>query len=343
MRQNRKVTKWRKHIAARMRYQIKRHSLKWRRKKLRRKLNHAEEATAIERQMRKPFQDHVAPQHFSFIKHTNRVLEFFITAEKRLRKKENLNLDISNVEELSSDAITLLIASINDKDFKHTAIIKGNSPKKPELNKLFRQSGFNHFVPSSRGFDPKKEGHLLHKERNHKVVPLIAKEAALTGIRHTFGNEVPYEPLYDILIECMSNTNNHANPKSQGKCKWWLYVYNDPKSSITSYSFLDLGVGIFESVIVKNYVKQFLKGSIMYKNIKFADDLLNGKIQSRVDKDKEIRGKGIPQIVDYSKLSTFKEFYIITNAVKINVKTGYKEQLDYNLKGTFLYWELQPN
>ena len=54
-----------------------------------------------------------------------------------------------------------------------------------------------------------------------------------------------------------------------------------------------------------------------------------------------IRGKGIPQIVDNARAECFKSFYIITNDVKINLKTQHKEQLRYPLKGTLLYWELQ--
>lgn len=162
------------------------------------------------------------------------------------------------------------------------------------------------------------------------------KKASLVGIKYTFKSLKPYEPLYDILIECMSNTNNHASPDNDGKCNWWLYVYNEPGTNITSYSFLDLGVGIFKSAVVQNYIKQLFKGSTIYKNINLVEELLNGKIQSRIDEDKEIRGKGIPQIVSYAKLETFKEFYLITNDVKINIKTGVKIQLDFNLSGTFL-------
>jgi len=135
--------------------------------------------------------------------------------------------------------------------------------------------------------------------------------------------------------------NKYVNLKSKEKCNCWLYVYNDPITNNTSYSFLDLGVGIFDSVVVKGYVKQLLKGTLAYKNINIVDELITGKIQSRVDEDNEIRGKGIPQIVEYSKTKTFKEFYIITNDVKINLKTSDREQLDYNFSGTFLYWEIQ--
>lgn len=340
MKQNK--TKNRRDIlnAIRSRYQAKRHTKNWKESKKNKKLHIHEAVVVKQKQAVKPFTDHPAPSNFSFIHNTNEVLKYFVDAEKLFKKKHKLNLNIDDIEELTPDAISLLVASINDKDFHHNSGYKGDAPKKPELKKIFKESGFYNFV-RSKGFNGTGNGNLLHKEMHTKVMPVIAQKAALIGIRHTFGNEEPYEPLYNILIECMSNTNNHASLKSTEKCNWWLYVYNDPVSGNTSYSFLDLGVGIFDSVVVQGYLKQFLKGTIAYKNIKIVDELLSGKIQSRVDEDNEIRGKGIPQIVEYSKTRTFKEFYIITNDVKINLKTSDREQLDYNFSGTFLYWEIQ--
>lgn len=335
-----KKEKHRLYVDIRSRYQAKRQTKKWKHSKRIKKENLRYQVVTKQAQVSKPFTDHIAPKQFSFVHNTNDVLKYFIDAEKLFKSKHKLNLNIDDIEELTPDAISLLVASINDKDFHHNSGYKGDAPKKPELKKIFKESGFYNFV-NSKGFNRASNGNLLHKEMHTKVMPIVAQSAALTGIKHTFGNENPYEPLYDILIECMSNTNNHASLDSAEKCKWWLYVYNDPTSKNTSYSFLDLGVGIFDSIVVQGYLKKVFKGTIAYKNISIVDDLLSGKIQSRIDEDNEIRGKGIPQIVEHSKLNTFKEFYIITNDVKINLKTGGREQLNYNFSGTFLYWEIQ--
>lgn len=340
MKRQNKTDKWSFFIASRSRYEAKRHTKKWKKRKKNKVRHIHQKAAAAYKQVAKPFTEHVAPSQFSFVHNTNETLKYFVDAERLFKKKDKLNLNIDDITELTPDAIALLVASINDKDFHHNSGYKGDAPKKPELKKIFKESGFYNFV-SSKGFNRIGDGNLLHKEMHTKVMPVLAMKAALTGIRHTFGNEEPYEPLYDILIECMSNTNNHASLKSNEKCKWWLYVYNEPDTKNTSYSFLDLGVGIFDSIVVQGYLKNLLKGTVVYKNIKIVDDLLSGKIQSRVDEDNEIRGKGIPQIVEHSKHKTFKEFYIITNDVKINLKTFEKEQLDYNFSGTFLYWVIQ--
>jgi hypothetical protein len=182
---------------------------------------------------------------------------------------------------------------------------------------------------------------MLHRETNNIVEPEIAGEAVYRGIHHTGLSMKDTDPVYDTLIECMQNTNNHASLNKYGNCNWWLYVYNDPEEKITKYSFVDLGVGIFSSLVANGLVRKFFKSINVLPNIQLVDDLLNGKIQSRIDEDNQIRGKGIPQIVEYARTDYFRRFIIIANDVKINVKTGEKWQLNTNINGTFLYWELQ--
>ena len=307
------------------------------RRKKRKKKKQKKNPNPQKKEKKKPKNQKPPPVDFSLFKKIQKKWKKYINEEKKKKKKKK-----KQIKKLKTKKNEKKKRKVNDRDFHHdSGRIKGNAPEKPELRTPFVQSGFYDFVRSS-GFKRHGTGNMLHRERHYKVVSRVAMEAALNGIRHTFGNETPYEPLYDILIECMSNTNNHAMPNDSGKCNWWLYVYNDPHSRITSYSFLDLGVGIFESSIVQNYVKKFLKGTFLYPHIRLVDELLDGKIQSRIEEDNEIRGKGIPQIVGHSKLDSFREFYLITNDVKVNIKTGQKEQLGYNLGGTFWYWELQP-
>jgi len=283
-----------------------------------------------------------APTNFSFIDNTDNVLEYLKTSEKHFRQKRGVTFDKSNVDILTSDAIALFSAFLSGKEK-----FRGNSPKKENLKQLFEESGFYNHVRAQRKYKNKenKEGNLLHKESNNIVSPDVAAEAVIKGIKHTgLTLSKDSDPVYNTLIECMQNTNNHASgPTRYGNCNWWLYVYNDPVENITKYSFVDLGVGIFASLVAKGFVKKFFKTISALPNIKLVDDFLNGKIVSREEKDNEIRGKGIVQIIEYAKSDYFKRFYIIANDIKINVKTDERWQLNSNMNGTFLYWELQNN
>ena len=77
----------------------------------------------------------------------------------------------------------------------------------------------------------------MHKETNHKVVPEIAVSCWLAGAKHSFGEDYPFDGLYEIMIECMSNTHNYANAKGQDKCRWWIYTHPDD-NNITCYCSL---------------------------------------------------------------------------------------------------------
>jgi len=331
----------------RKRYQEKRHKARWKDRKSNKRGIKRQYIRDVEIHKAAPFILHKAPNNFSFIDNTNEVLKYFNEAKEIFRRKENVNFDISDVSNLTPDTVALLVSSVNSNKFVRTGSSKGNAPKKESLRKLFTESGFGEYISKSNGFKKSQSGNLLHKEVAQKVVPTIAKEACIVGLNYVFGQSSPspklyevYSPLYETLLESMANTHNHADLNKQGECRWWLYVYNDPVSKTTSFSFIDLGVGIFRSVYTKKYIEKILKASGLKKNIDLVDDLLAGKINSRIEKDRELRGKGIPQIVHHSKSPYFKSFYIITNDVKINLTKNERESLEFSFDGTFLHWEL---
>lgn len=343
MKKIKKYSKAWNYWAIRKIYQEKRHSSKWRIRKKNKKIAKKRQKEISDKHKKAPFKDHKAPNNFSFIYNTNEVLRYFNDAKNHFKQKNNVTFDISEVTEMTPDTIGLLVANINDPKFIKTGSSRGNAPNNPKLNKIFTESGFGEYVSGSGGFKRSQPGNFLHKEVNQKVVPQLAKNVCILGLNHVFSKSKPFPPLYEILIECMSNTHNHASLKQQGECRWWLYVYNNPETQSTSYTFIDLGVGIFKSAHIDGYVKKILRKTGITSNLELVDDLLEGKIHSRIEKDRDIRGRGIPQIVNHSKNPFFREFYIITNNVKINLTNGDSVLLEENFSGTFLHWELTQN
>ena len=322
----------------RSKYQAKRRTENWKEKK-RKALIHRK-GIVKQNHIANQFTKHKAPADMSFIDNTNEVLEYFDEARELFKEKKSVEFDIKHITNLTPDTITLMIAKIQDPNFTKNGQVQGQAPTKPKLKKLFLESGFYNFVATSKQ-NKEKTANLLHKETDYKVRPDITREACIFGMKHSLTTEQPFEPLYEILIECMQNTNNHASAEGEEECKWWLFVYNCNETNTSKYSFLDLGVGIFESINVKNYINKARKKIGTLPNARFVPDLLNGNIQSRIKKDKEIRGKGIPQIVAHSSLNEFKSFKIITNDVKIDLKNKKHEKLKNNFSGTFYYWEIK--
>ena len=167
-------------------------------------------------------------------------------------------------------------------------------------------------------------------------MPPIAQEACQHISKEP--NDVT-EYLYEMLIESMANTNNHAAGKEdKGQTKWWLYTYKASNGNVI-YTFIDLGVGIFDSIPVSRF-KKLAKALSFKSNKDIAIELLNGKIKSSEIIDNEMRGRGIPQIAANSKKDCFRRAFIISNDVKINLKSHTAEKLMYNFFGTMLYWEV---
>jgi hypothetical protein len=290
---------------------------------------------------RKPIQNIVAPKNFSLVENTEDVLSYFKTAREFLYEGYPIRFDISEIDELTTDAIALQIARIKDANFHKNKGILGNAPNNPKLRELFLQSGFYNYVQTN-GLKPQiRDTTLIHKITDNKVEPLIAKEACLSGLRHTFGNEEIFDPLYDIIIEIMQNTNNHAGDE-RGKYDWWLHIYNDPNSKSSKYTFLDLGVGIFESLPARTFKEKTLAEKLgLSHNVDLVEPLFNGEIKSRTGRPE--RGKGIPQVYESSKDKSFSKFFLVTNDVFVNLKTLETKKLKNSFSGTLFYWELKQN
>lgn len=278
-----------------------------------------------------------APNNFSFIENTDETIEYFRNAHKELKSGNAINFDISKITSLTTDAIAVQIAKIRDHRFHFSRGIIGNEPSDASLSKLFQQSGFYEHVKPTR-FTPERSDNLLvHKITQNKVEPKLAKEACLIGLKHTFGNEEIFEPLYDILIEIMQNTNNHAGEK-KGKYDWWLLVYKHPETKVTSYTFLDLGVGIFESLPVQTFKRTILEFINLASNIDLVEKLFRGEIKSRTSRPE--RGKGIPQVYECSQDVAFSKFILISNDIFADLKTNSWRLLKSPFDGTMFYWEL---
>lgn len=281
-----------------------------------------------------------APTNFSLVYNTEETITYFNDAHTQLKKKNRILFDISEVTTLTTDAIAVQIAKIKDEKFHFNNGIIGNAPNDETLKKLFWQSGFYEYV-NTRGIKPVNDKKLLiHEITNNRVEPDIAKSACLLGLKHTFQNEEIFEPLYDILIEIMQNTNNHAGV-TRGKYDWWLHVYNHPDSLKTSYTFLDLGVGIFESLPVKSFKRDFLELLGLKSNIDLVPKLFAGEIKSRTARPE--RGKGIPQVYECSQDKTFEKFILISNDVYADLKTKENKLIKTPFDGTLFYWEINNN
>lgn len=323
----------------RTRYQAKRRTEEWKKRKRNKKEEKIREQIAIQKHREAPYIKITAPKDFSFINNTDEVLNYFESAREIYWSKKNVDYDVLDIEKITPDTVAVWVALIKERKFSKTGNSAGNSPKNKEAYDLINNSGFPELVTRS-DFEKKEHSNLIHRETNDRVQGPVAGVFSEVGMNHTGRKKIELESLYNIIIECMYNTRDHADLDKKGGCKWQLLTYNHPDTKKTSYVFLDLGVGIFESQGTKDYINLILKSIGIKSNLDLVDPLLTGEIKSRIAKDNDLRGKGLREIVDYARTNKDSNLHIISNDIKINVVTGYREKLTRNFRGTMVYWEL---
>lgn len=326
---------------SRARYQAKRRKKFWvDRKKKNSKFRYIELQRLL-KNIRKSKIDHIAPVNFSFIENTQEVLTYFNQLTEFVNEGQPVNLNIKDITNLTPDTIILVIAKLKEKRSKGI-ILSGNAPDQPDLHKMFLESGLYNFVRSKGTKTVAENNKLWRHSTNNQVrgemaghaIEVCKKQFAIKGINYNTDN------LYNLLVEAMSNTINHANDK-KFQTNWWLYYYIDESNKVIKYSFIDLGIGIFKSAsfdTYRNVMNLFFRGNRL-----LVKPFLEGKIISSRENDNEISGKGVKQIIGCANLSEFVKFIIITNDIKIDVKTKESEDLSINFDGTLIYFEISYN
>lgn len=326
---------------------LKRKAEKALRRKKRRKTKGKSQRTILTPKKRNSHTKKSVPANFSLINNTEEVIGYFKDVGKTFANREQVAFDLEGVEQLSPDAIALLVAKVNDVNFTRGLNMVGNSPLRAEIKKIFDDSRFLEHVQARYTPPPNESNLLIHQKTQKKVHPEIAKQVGELAVKHTFKDSRKFQPIFKMMIECMANTDNHANLKMEGFYDWWIFTYCDPNTNITSFSFLDLGVGIFNSNPVNSYKQKFLNTiqSVTDLNVsnnsKLVPKLFSGEIYTSRTKDKT-RGQGLPSLKECAENLHIKNMTIITNNVKISLPSLVTVELTNKFNGTFLYWELHP-
>lgn len=330
--------------AIRTKYQAKRRTKKWKRRK---KNNLYKLRNNIQRDnllSKRKLINYPAPDNFSLINNTDEVLKYFNDVRHFINKKSPVFLDISEITNLTPDSIALQMAQLSDRKNKRIGM-SGNAPKNPKFKRMFEESGlYDHVVSLKPRRNAINNKLWKHSSDNNVKGEIAGKAVEVCSEKFkNKGKEFDTDNIYNLLVEAMSNTKNHANKgsvKKKENVNWWLYYYIDEDKSLIKYSFIDLGIGIFESASFNNYRKAL---SNIVGNELLIKPFLEGKIVSSREHDHEISGKGVRQIMQCSEMKEVNSFYIISNDLKIDVKNQAGTKLSANFAGTFIYFEISFN
>lgn len=231
--------------------------------------------------------------------------------EQAVAKSARIILDHSEVEDLSTETLVLLLAHIEtyERLYKHFNI-EGVRPKSERARRLLLSSGFTKFMSFSA--EPAiKNSDIFEIHRGSQVEPHTASKFnsfALEKLRKE--PSIASRRNYSMLIECMANTRNHAY-QIDGKPirKWWLVAQYDAQKQKMRFSFLDLGVGIPKTVR-----KKFSELVTLKSDSRLIDSALRGNLSNlRTSTGLPHRGKGLPRILNNLKSNFIQNLAIMSN------------------------------
>jgi hypothetical protein len=188
-----------------------------------------------------------APEHFSLINNPDRCASVLHNLLDPWSNK--IFFDMEGVTKLTPDAILLLSASIRNLSGRGI-FVQGNYPLDPLANEAIRQSGFDDYFNKHARQQPHSRGQMVCEDRLD--VDSKRAEAKLAKKLIDFASDQQGVPprlqcVYGHLVDCMTNTHEHA-AIDPGTERWWASVFVDKDRGCDCFTFLDLGVGIFESI-----------------------------------------------------------------------------------------------
>lgn len=329
--------KWKRHLAARSRSQQKANS------RFRRHERERHAKAAFKHRVRRFKKQGTvrAPEVFSLVQNPSETI-LFLNEIRETARSRNVFVDLSGVKAITPDAVAALLATIHHSRIE-PAIVAGNVPQDSGAAKMVNNSGFRDHVRTPGGMPYESpRGKVRKRYRAGDVYQirfdrLVAKELVEFGTGKLYGTPRPNGPSFSILCEAMLNTLNHASRRPGTHEPWWASVYYDAERQRACFTFIDQGVGIFQSYGLRQRLKMWLELNVLNR-AETLKRLFQGEIPS--SSREPGRGNGIPRIYDHSKAQRIRSLTVVTNNVKGEAETDRYEILDKSYQGTLLYWEI---
>ena len=288
------------------------------------------------------------PSNFSFINNPEELVKYFSDNKQFSNNWYGIDFDLTDIEELTFDSIALLLATIKDPHYRNWVEAMGQPPKKEALKALFEATWFYGHVYSHTNIkEGEINGKMIKNSYTKKVVSTLAKE-----ITHDITSEtLPWmfpgnrcKPLYNTIIECMANTENHAGFRDENKYNWWVFYYKHPETHITQVCFIDLGTWIIKSMQAKwkDWISDAFDWLGLLNNAQKLLKILDWKILIPSRTWEKKRWKWLKQFNNFYQKEFVENFTIISNDIYLNLNKNITKKLDNSFGWTFLYWEIHP-
>ena len=290
-----------------------------------------------------------APRLFSLVENTVEMLAFVKRARalhERLPLSQWIGLDMRSVERVAADGVVFFLALIDEfRDAGRSFL--NLDPSTPSVLRQLEESGFFTII-KPLGRQRRVAGRVFRQGFRRKSA-IVQPDIALAAIDFSSlvlwsGEKRRHTDLYKAIIECMSNTNNHASgPDGRYAApRWSLSVSESDIPDRVCFSFIDPGVGIYRSANVLRILRPLYDNipSLM-RSERVLEQIMTGKLASSTKL--AYRGKGLPKLRELAKQGKLANLQVITNSVVAKISAdaeSYERIQDAELSGTFLYWEI---
>lgn len=291
------------------------------------------------------------PDNFSLINNPNGVLETIEKIHKAFGKRKPIFVDLKNVKEITMDALVLLLSHVTQ--FKsHNIRFNGSRPDNTKIEQIIEASRFYELASRSRipkqyigdsEFSYNRPSFYTHAKKN--VDSELTASIIAEFTKEIWGEKKRCQGVQRIFIELMQNTNNHAN-KISGDEYWWLSAVHRKETNTICFSFIDYGMGIFNSLNSKKPGEKFF-GWVQaisakcnpFNHYEVLEQMLLGNFHRTVT-NKYYRGKGLPGIYEQLGKGGISKLVIISNDAYADASSSQYYKLQTPLIGTFVYFEI---
>lgn len=274
------------------------------------------------------------PIVFSLRDNINETLKFINNLKTLNDSDKGIYLNMKSVEKISSGTIALLLSVINDPTFEHITIL-GSKPKNKSARKVLELSGFYEHTDAVLEYDNESNSNTIIEQGNKVVEPQNSAKIVRSAMKTITGKEQRNKRVQPLFIELMANSINHGFPNNGNK-KWILSTSHYKHEKCVSFSFIDNGVGIINTLKLK------FEDKIKFNIFKGNDDLLlsafDGNIGSRTGLP--FRGKGLPYILKMQKENYISNLFILTNNVILDFQSNKFYTINESYSGTFYFFEV---
>jgi hypothetical protein len=310
-----------------------------------------EQSLATQKYKHSKYNIAAVPSNFSILSNPEQVIKFIKNLKRHFVARRPVFVDMKRVKLIDYSSIVVLLSIMIR--FKSERIdFDGDFPTDKTANDIFMESGFFKILFQGRVANTDRYdiggSNSIHthawKNVDPTIGPIIMKQVSL----NILGHAAVYKGLQRTLIELMQNSFNHAEPTKEGEKHWWLSVNIDKKNNKASFSFVDYGVGIFESLNAKDNTSKWFNWQSLIALLKPENNadilklILDGKLHKTVT-GQDFRGKGLPGIKQAMDRNLISKLFIISNDVFANVSENIYLTLSNNFEGTFVYWEINAS